>query len=170
MASGGYARGRGTASALVLLALGMAIIVWLAEQRQVARGGSVTLPVARDRSLSLLMSPSGPGELGPGLYPNFYHRDLLRRITAVRLSLWAHDRRNGANVLLATVRLPAWPLLAAAAGLVAAAGWVSLPAGRTRASLPSARPVRTVKARGADSGAADDHPHNPVSDRPGGAG
>jgi hypothetical protein len=115
---------RVAAFGLVLLALSFSALAWIADQRQVPRARGLTIPVTPLRALSLVLSPTGPGERPAGLYPNFFTRDLLRRVTGLRLSLWVHDRGTRSNQRLVSLTLPTWPLRPAAAGLAVTAGWL----------------------------------------------
>ena len=113
---------RVAAFGLLLLALSFSALAWIAGQRQLPRARGLTVPVTPLRALSLVLSPTGPGERPAGLYPNFFTRDPLRRVTGLRLSLWAHDRATRSNQRLVTLTLPTWPLRLAAASLAMAAG------------------------------------------------
>ncbi len=124
MDSASHAPWRVTAFSLLLLALSFSALAWIADQRQLPRAGRMTIPVTPRRAFSLILSPTGPGERPAGLYPNFFTRDLLRRVTGLRLSLWVHDRGTRSNQRLVSLTLPTWPLRAAAAGLALTAGWV----------------------------------------------
>ena len=117
---------RVAAFGLVLLALSFSALAWIADQRQVPRARGLTIPVTPLRALSLVLSPTGPGERPAGLYPNFFTRDLLRRVTGLRLSLWVHDRGTRSNQRLVSLTLPTWPLRPAAAGLAVTAGWLCI--------------------------------------------
>jgi hypothetical protein len=107
------------ACALILAVV--SILLWMGVRWIIPEGGSMLkLPLGSSRELHVSMWSREKRFITE----EYFHSDFFIVDGPVVVNVWTYDRRMVRMQRLATVRLPAWPLLVMAAGWAGVAAWL----------------------------------------------